>query len=158
MEIWQSLEDWQKLVVGAVASCAIYYVILKGTQSARDAATRFLNAGTNRQQHELPHYMAAVSGNEIHITRPDGSTDSIQLSDISRVFVATNDRGPWEYDVWFVLEGNKNTREFPLEAHGRDEVLKFLKQLPGFELRGMNSASNARFECWPNPKAEPSNS
>lgn len=152
MEVWQSLEDWQKLLIGAIASYAIFHVILKTTQSARDAVTRFLDG---KQQFELPHYIAAFSGNEIHVTRPDGIAASIELSDLSRVLVATNDSGPWNYDVWFVLEGSRSSLEFPLETHGREEVLNLLKQLPGFELRGMNSTSNARFECWPNPRTEP---
>ncbi len=152
MEVWQSLEDWQKLLIGAVASCVIYYVLMKTTRSARDAATRFLNG---KRQYELPHYIAALSGNEIHITRPDGSAAFVDISDLSKVLVATNDGGPWDYDVWFVLEGSKGSLEFPLETRGREEVLALLKQLPGFELRGMNSTGNARFECWPNPKTEP---
>lgn len=152
MEVWQSLEDWQKLLIGAIASYAIYHVIFITTQSARDAVTRFLNG---KQRFELPHYIAAISGNEIHVTRPDGSTAFIELTSLSRVLVATNDSGPWNYDVWFVLEGSNGILEFPLETRGLEEALHLLKQLPGFELRGMNSTGNARFECWPNPQAEP---
>ncbi|MBX7199221.1 MAG: hypothetical protein K1X51_07565 [Rhodospirillaceae bacterium] len=155
MEIWESLEDWQKLLIGAGGSYVIYYLIFRATQSARDSATRFFNASFDEKQHELPHYMAVVSDGEIRVTRPDRSADSIELSTLSRVFVVTNDGGAWDYDVWFVLEGSKNILEFPLETYGSDEVLKLLKQLPGFELRGMNSTSNARYECWPNSQAEP---
>lgn len=150
MDVWQSLDDWQKLLIGALASCAIYYAIMRTTRSARDAVTRLLN----RNQPALPHYVAAVADDGIRITRPDGSADFVALSNLRKVLVTTNDRGPGDYDVWFVLEGNKDALEFPLETHGLDDVLKLLKQLPGFELRGMNSAVNATFECWPNPLTE----
>lgn len=156
---WEELETWQKLLLWAIASWAGYYVFLlliKVLSPAEEAITRFFyNPASNRQQYQLPHYVAAVSGNQIHITRPDKSAGSIELSDLRKVLVATNDSGPWGYDVWFVLEGSKNSLEFPLETHGLDKVLPVLKQLPGFELRGMNSASNARVECWPNPRLEP---
>lgn len=43
MEAWLDLEGWQRLLIGAIASCAIYYVISKITYPARDAITQFLN-------------------------------------------------------------------------------------------------------------------
>lgn len=105
----------------------------------------------NAKRYELPRYTATVEGDLIHITKPDGTKDFADLADLRKVLVATNDGGPWSYDVWFVLEGSKNKIEFPLETHGLNDVLSRLKQLPGFELRGMNSTSNAWFECWPSP-------
>ncbi len=104
------------------------------------------------KQFELPQYIATVLDSEIHISRPDGSTDHLDIANIRKVLVATNDSGPWSYDVWFVLEGTDNRIEFPLETDGLKDVLALLEKLPGFELRGMNSASNALFECWPDAK------
>jgi hypothetical protein len=40
---------------------------------------------------------------------------------------------------------------FPQMATGEDAGLERLRLLPGFEMRGMNSAENARFICWPTP-------
>ena len=104
-----------------------------------------------RSAADLPRYAAAISGDEIHIHRPDGTTDAIDLNYLRKVIVMTNDSGPWDYDVWFILEGSKSKVEFPLETNGLEEVLNVLRKLEGFELRGMNSAENASFECWPNP-------
>jgi hypothetical protein len=84
----------------------------------------------------------------------DGTIQSVALSAISRVLVETNDAGPWGMDVWWIVEG-RSAREwcsFPQGATGEDEILTWLKRLPGFEVRGMNCTDNRRFECWPNPE------
>ena len=96
-------------------------------------------------------YSATVVADEIHITRPDGSQEAVDLAYLRKVLVITNDSGPWGQDVWLVLEGSKYRVEFSLETEGINEVMALLGKLPGFEVRGMNSVENAEFECWPNP-------
>lgn len=75
------------------------------------------------------------------------------MADLGSVYVETNDSGPWGADVLWLL--NDRTGEtkvaFPQMATGEDAALERLRLLPGFEVRGMNSAENARFMCWPTP-------
>jgi hypothetical protein len=75
------------------------------------------------------------------------------MDDLASVYVETNDSGPWGTDVWWLLnDGTGQARVvFPQLATGEDAVLERLRQLPGVEVRGMNSGENARFRCWPAP-------
>jgi len=98
-------------------------------------------------------YVVSLNGDTIHVKNPDASTQSMALSGVRRILVETNDSGPWGIDAWWVLEGQStgDALYFPLGATGDGDFLNYAVKLPGFELRGMNSASNARFECWPDP-------
>jgi hypothetical protein len=98
-------------------------------------------------------FKVSVLGDEIVNERPDGITDRVSISEIRKVFVETNESGPWGMDVWWVLKGPEPAGcvSFPQGATGEDGVIARLSRLPGFEIRGMNSTKNARFECWPHP-------
>jgi hypothetical protein len=113
---------------------------------------RRLQAGEMAWQKVPPEFSVWIADDAVHCQRRGGSVECVPISDLVKVSVETNDSGPWGYDVWFVLSGTQSRGvTFPLEAAGKDAVLIALKKLPGFEIRGMNSASNATFECWPNP-------
>lgn len=87
-------------------------------------------------------------GGEISSTYPDGAVEVISWRDLDLVEVHTNDTGPFGADVWFVLTSVTAKCSFPLGATGCDEATAHLAQLPGFELKGMNSTENAKFTCW----------
>lgn len=78
----------------------------------------------------------------------------MRMIDVAAVYVETNENGPWGVDVWWLLnDGAGQTRvAFPQMATGEDAALKRLSQLPGFEVRGMNSVEDARFLCWSTPE------
>ena len=97
-------------------------------------------------------YIVSLNGETIQVENPDRSNQTMSLSGLRRVLVETNDSGPWGLDVWWVIEGQAEVLRFPLGATGEDAFLTYAKRLPGFEIGGMNSTSNAQFECWPNPK------
>lgn len=79
----------------------------------------------------------------------------IRVADIAAAYVEPNDSGPWGTDVCWLLNGATGHTQlaFPELATGEDAALERLRQLPGFEVRGMNSVENARFMCWPSPSA-----
>ena len=103
----------------------------------------------------LPRFTATLAGDTLHIESPRKDIKAFDLGTLKKVSVATNDSGPFGYDLWFVLEGGNGEISFPLETDGLNEVLQRLDQLPGFRMRGMNSTANAWFECWPNPQTDP---
>ncbi len=78
----------------------------------------------------------------------DGTISDLEWVNLDKVKVITNDSGPWGDDVWFVLLSKTRQIEFPLGINGCDSILKRLKELPGFQLQGMNSTSNTEFQCW----------
>ncbi|MFL0804256.1 MAG: hypothetical protein K6L81_11100 [Agarilytica sp.] len=78
----------------------------------------------------------------------DGTINNLEWVNLDKVKVVTNDSGPCGDDVWFVLLSKTKQIEFPLGLDGCDSTLKRLKELPGFQLQGMNSTSNAEFQCW----------
>jgi hypothetical protein len=95
-------------------------------------------------------YIVSMSGNQVRCTRPDGVVEAIELSDLDAVYIETNDSGPVGIDVWWIPLGSdpQGGCVYPLGATGEQRVLERLKQLPGFEIQGMNSTSNQRFLCW----------
>ena len=62
-----------------------------------------------------------------------GATESVNVDDIQRVAVRTTDQGPFDEDVFFMLEANNNTFLIPQGAEGTTQLLERLQQLPGFD-------------------------
>ena len=104
-----------------------------------------------------PEALLSVSVEEasLTVTSPEMTSVTVRRDELQRVWVETNDGGPWASDVWFVLESGEGTAAYPMGATGDKEALDWLLKLPGFELRGMDSVANARFECWPDPTKAP---
>jgi hypothetical protein len=100
-------------------------------------------------------YSVAIADGVIQVHHDGGRALSLPLSDLRRILVETNASGPWGLDVWWILEGSDPEAAlcFPLGAIGEEAFLSYAKTLAGFEIRGMNSTANARFECWPDPAA-----
>jgi hypothetical protein len=95
-------------------------------------------------------YVVTRADDEVLVQTPDKQLLRISISDISRIYVVTNDSGPCGADVWFMF-ANANTRQsvaYPLGAMGEQDLLDWMLTLSGFELRGMNSVENAEFLCW----------
>jgi hypothetical protein len=102
-------------------------------------------------------FVVTVTNDEIRNHCPDGKIERIALKELCRVLVETNDSGPWGMDVWWILEGASPEHRvcFPQGATGDSAALGRLFQLPGFQIRGMDSVQNAQFECWPHPSSLP---
>ena len=92
-----------------------------------------------------------VSTSDFGITAayPTGTVQTIGWATISCIAVETNDSGPWGADVWWCLEGPSSSCSFPQGATGEDAAIANIRdRFPDFQVRGMNSTSNARFVCW----------
>jgi hypothetical protein len=102
---------------------------------------------------EAQFFVEITPDDEIICRAPDQAEQRIRVTDLASVYVETNDSGPWGADVWWLLNDRigRTRVAFPQLATGENVVLERLRQLPGFEVRGMNSGENARFMCWPTP-------
>jgi hypothetical protein len=85
----------------------------------------------------------------IEVAAPNQETQTIGWSKVRRILVETNDSGPWGADVWWVLEGGGARCCFPQGATGETAALaEIARRFPTFQVKGMNSTSNATFVCW----------
>ena len=89
----------------------------------------------------------------ITVRDPSGCKKSGKLGDITAVVVETNDRGPLEDDVWWILyENDKEPLRFPQGIVGDDAVIDALIEFEGFNHSEMTSAmgcsENRRFTLW----------
>ena len=102
---------------------------------------------------EAQFVVEVTADDEIVCRAPRQAEQRIKMTDLAAVYVEITDDGPWGADVWWLLNDHTGQTKvtFPQLATGETEVLARLQQLPGFAIRGMNSAENARFECWPSP-------
>lgn len=73
-------------------------------------------------------------------------------SELVRFEVRTNDSGPWGWDVWFVLVGDRDEVSFPLGATGEDDVLAKVESETGQSrsdlIDGLNCTDNRTFVTW----------
>src|SRR5262245_54348946 len=90
-------------------------------------ATRFPDWPVNR--------VSSVSTDQagIEFARANGDRESIGWDEIDRVVIRTNDKGPFDDDVFFVLETARESLVIPQPAQGADGLLRALQQLPGFD-------------------------
>jgi hypothetical protein len=84
---------------------------------------------------------------------PDGTIQAIAWSAVERVAIETNDSGPWDADVWWVLEGERTRCAYPQGSTGDSEALaEYPNRFPEFSdtkvIEAMGCTSNARFVCW----------
>lgn len=102
---------------------------------------------------EAQFVVEVTADDEITCRSPEQAEQRIRITEIASVYVETNGNGPWGADVWWLLNDNTGQTRvtFPQLATGEDAALERLRQLPGFEVRGMNSAENTPFMCWPTP-------
>lgn len=89
-----------------------------------------------------------ATGRWLACLHPDGRFQRIARDDIQAVYFESG-AGPFDID-WWVVEGATPGAHcvFPLGGTGDAEAVEWLKQLPGFEIKGMNSTDEARFLCW----------
>lgn len=102
-------------------------------------------------KHSEEQFVVEVTPADEIVCRVPGQPDQrISMSDLKAVHVGTNASGPWGADVWWILSDTRGEMKmtFPQLATGENRVLDRLRLLPGFKVKGMNSAENARFLCW----------
>ncbi|KAB8196207.1 hypothetical protein FKV24_004480 [Lysobacter maris] len=89
----------------------------------------------------------------VSATFPSGEVQSIAWTDVDCVAIETNDSGPWDADVWWLLEGAATRVAYPQGATGDSEMLdQFSDRFPRFNdaavIEAVGCTSNARFVCW----------
>lgn len=96
-----------------------------------------------------------VTTDDLGIRVRDGRGNLTAMSwiDVESIAIETNDRGPFEPDVWWVLESGDRRLTYPQGANGDAEALRaFGDRFPGFDhgavIASMGSVDNARFVCW----------
>jgi hypothetical protein len=94
----------------------------------------------------------------VTVTAPSGESQRIEWSAVDCIAIETNDSGPWDADVWWVLEGAGMRIAYPQGATGDEAMLEgFPERFPDFSheavIRAMGCAENARFVCWQRPGA-----
>lgn len=81
-----------------------------------------------------------------------GSTASVAWDDLVRVLIRTTDCGPFDDDVFFVLETAERCYIVPQQAVGAGQLLERLQGLPGFDneavIESMTCCENKEFLCW----------
>lgn len=96
----------------------------------------------------------ATTPQAIMVTDPVGKAQSISFADLERIVIETNDRGPFEEDVWWLLlgAGDKLAVSFPQSADGEHEAVEALMKLPGFNyeqmIAAMGSTDHGFFPVW----------
>lgn len=97
--------------------------------------------------------IVSVDHEGISAVYPSGDTSSIKWPNVGRIGIQTNDKGPWQPDVWWILEGASNRCTYPNGATGEHDALKEIEsRFPGFDdkavIKAMGCSSNAVFMCW----------
>ncbi len=109
-------------------------------------ATRFPNWPVNRV------VLVATDEAGIHFARASGIHEFIRWSEVARVLIRTTDKGPFDDDVFFVLETTRESLVIPQPARGCAELLRELQKLPGFDnnrvIAAMGCTDNREFLCW----------
>jgi hypothetical protein len=94
----------------------------------------------------------AVDEQGIHCQRVNGMREAIRWDQLTRVLIRTTDKGPFEDDVFFVLETALGTLIVPQMAPGSAELLRGFHHLPGFDyeaaIQAMACTDNREFPCW----------
>ncbi|HEY7157540.1 MAG TPA: hypothetical protein VH575_26530 [Gemmataceae bacterium] len=108
------------------------------------------------------HHVTSLSVDEqgIRCVRMSGARRSVAWGQIQRVLMQTTDKGPFDDDVFFVLETATGMLVVPQQAKGSYELLCYLQQLPDFDnkvvIEAMACTENREFLCWQRaPTAEP---
>ena len=98
--------------------------------------------------------VAAVSCDDqtINFQWIGGSTSSSTWDQIQRVLIRTTDQGPFDDDVFLVIETADKNHVIPQPAPGASQLLGRLQQLPGFNneavIDSMGCTDNQQFLCW----------
>jgi len=102
----------------------------------------------------------AVDEEGIRCIRRTGTRETVSWEQINRVLLRTTDKGPFDDDVFFVLETATGTLVIPQAVKGSYELLSYLQRLPDFDnervIEAMSCTENREFLCWQRaPAAEP---
>ncbi|MBZ5789377.1 hypothetical protein K8353_04580 [Burkholderia contaminans] len=99
-------------------------------------------------------WAVTVTDTRIESTDPKGVTHGIALPDLGAIVIETNDQGPYESDVWWILfdTNRRFACGFPQDAEGAKAAVDRLLGLPGIDhgkvIAAQTSVDNAMFPIW----------
>lgn len=89
---------------------------------------------------------------DLLLGRPVGPEQVVSLSELQALTVVTTDRGPFEDDLFFVLELPDGEMIVASEAVGGADLAGWLARLPGLDkeryLEALTGMENRRTVCW----------
>ena len=102
---------------------------------------------------EPPPWRIKVNRGIIVAQDPSGNQQQISYDDITAIRIETNDLGPLENDIWWILsDANGEALRFPQGIVGDNTVIDELKNFKGFNFtemtKAMVSTENATFSIW----------
>ena len=89
----------------------------------------------------------------------NGKTEETRWEHLGEVSIMTNDRGPWEFDVfWVLIEDDGQTGcVIPTALPEAESILDIVQKLPGFDneklIEAMSSGQNNQFILWKKPES-----
>ncbi len=93
-----------------------------------------------------------VDDDGFQCVRESGLRDGAQWSELIRVSIRTTDQGPFDDDVFLVLETSTASWWVPQTAVGAADLLARLQQFGGFNnevvIEAMSCTDNREFVCW----------
>jgi hypothetical protein len=103
----------------------------------------------------VPGVRVDIDDTSITVAGPDGAVKRLPWADLASVTILTTDEGPFETDLYWLLQGRHRHHGIlvPLGAAGEHELLKEMqRRLAGFDnmvvVEAMSSTGNAEFTAW----------
>jgi hypothetical protein len=86
---------------------------------------------------------------------PVHGEQAVALGDVVAVAIDTDDSGPWDSDLHWIVQGEHGHVVVPLGATGEDVLLAWVQAQPGVDneaiVAAMGSVAPARFLIWQRP-------
>ena len=99
-------------------------------------------------------WQVTLRDGQIIVQKGADEIKSIDTKNLGGIIIETNDQGPWNSDVWWLLfdENKQLACAFPQGAEGEKEAVELLSSLPSFDheamIKAMGSTDNAVFPVW----------
>lgn len=109
-------------------------------------ARRFPNAPIHRVAGVV------IEDNQVVLVRATGVRESVPWTDIARIVIRTTDKGPFDDDVFLVIETSSTAFQIPQSAPETGTLLQVFQEWDGFRnepvIEAMGCCDNAEFVCW----------
>ena len=97
-------------------------------------------------------FSVRVNDDGVTFTNPNGAQQFVSWAGLNQVSFVTTDQGPFEQDVFLLLEGDTGNCLIGQDTEGYETVLERVTKLNGFNfeamIAAMSSTENAKFLCW----------
>lgn len=97
-------------------------------------------------------YLVTVDVERVTCQTPAGVVESVAWPEVQTVLIETNDSGPFEPDVFWIIVGTQGKCVVPQGAPGESALIDKLQELSGFDnevfIDAMASTENRTFVCW----------